>query len=68
MSLHTVRVSFPQPGFSTPTHRHYPIYAETPEKALEIVAGMKPYCLSSVLGVVFGHPMGSKFEVMGTPL
>ena len=66
MLLHTVRVSFRQPGFSTPTNRHHGVYAETPEEALEIVRGMKPYTLSCVPGVQFGHPPGSMFKITGT--
>lgn len=66
MPLQIVRVSFCRPGDSSPTNRHYPVPAETPDKALEIVKAWKPFTLASVPGVQFGHVPGSIFKVTGT--
>jgi len=66
MPMHTVTVTFHRAGDSSPTNRHYPIHAETPEEALRIVKNMKPYFLPFTPGVKYGHPRGSKFKVTGT--
>lgn len=61
--IHIVLEEFDQAGFDTPTQRHYPVSAQTPEEALASIRNMRPFVIA---GVTCGLVPGSKLSVVGT--